>query len=130
MLKKTITYTDFNDEERTEDFYFFLSKAKLAEMEFSTNGGMKNKLERLINEKDGAEICKLIKDLIMLSYGKKSDDGKRFMQTPEIAQEFLETEAYSELFMELTTNAEAAAAFVNGIIPKDLKSKIDELQKK
>lgn len=130
MLKKTITYTDFNDEERTEDFYFFLSKAKLAEMEFSTNGGMKNKLERLINEKDGAEICKLIKDLIVLSYGKKSDDGKRFMQTPEIAQEFLETEAYSELFMELTTNAEAAAAFVNGIIPKDLKSKIDELQKK
>ena len=39
------------------------------------------------------------------------------MKSEEISNGFAQTEAYSQLFMELATDADAAAAFVNGIIP-------------
>ena len=117
MLKKTITYTDYNGVERTEDFYFNLTKAELMEMEIGTTGGMADMIKRIIDAKDAPAIIKIFKELVLKAYGEKSADGKRFVKSEEISNGFAQTEAYSQLFMELATNADAAAAFVNGIIP-------------
>lgn len=117
MYKKTITYTDYNGVERTEDFYFNLSKAKIIEMEAGESGGYGEMLQRVISSKDGPTIMKVFKTFILSSYGIKTPDGKRFMQSEEISKEFEETEAYSELFIELCTNADSAAEFVNAVLP-------------
>lgn len=119
MLKKTITYTDYNGTERTEDFYFNLTKAEIMEMEMGTSGGMAEMIEKIVAAKDAPAIIKIFKDLVLKAYGEKSPDGKRFIKSDEISAAFAQTEAYSELFMELATDAEAAAAFVNGITPKE-----------
>lgn len=124
MYKKTITYTDYNGVERTEDFLFNLSKAELAEMQFSTNGGLETYIKRIIDTQDGKELIKVFKELILRSYGKKSDDGKRFMKSDAIREEFSQTEAYSELFMELATDDAAASKFVNGIMPSDIQKEL------
>lgn len=117
MLKKTMKYIDYDGNEREEDFYFNLSKGELAEMELSLNGGLEGMINRIIQEKDNKKIVATFKDLILRSYGKKSDDGKRFIKSPELTEEFTQTEAYSDLFIELASDADAAAAFVNGILP-------------
>lgn len=123
MLKKTITYTDYDGTERTEDFYFNLTKAEVMEMEMGTTGGMKKMLEKIVAEKDSKRIVETFKDIIVRSYGVKSPDGKRFIKTDEVVEAFTQTEAYSELFMELATNAQAAAAFINGIVPQGMVEK-------
>ena len=123
MLKKTITYEDYDGNTRTEDFYFNLSKAELIEIEASVPGGVAAKLEKISKDKNGTEIIKTFKDIILKSYGVKSEDGKRFIKSDEISKAFEETEAYSELFYELAIDADKAAAFINGIMPKKL---IDE----
>ena len=121
MLKKTIAYKDFDGNERKEDFYFNLTKAEVAEMELSTEGGLAKTLEKIVANQDSKKIIETFKDLILRSYGEKSPDGKRFIKNQEIRDGFMQTEAYSELFMELATDAEMATAFVNGIIP-DIKN--------
>ena len=120
MLKKTVTYTDYNGVERTEDFYFNLTKAEIAEMEMSTAGGFAEMIQKVVAAQDAPAIIKVFKDLVLKAYGEKSPDGKRFIKSEELSTAFSQTEAYSQIFMELATNAEAAAAFVNGIIPADL----------
>lgn len=120
MLKKTITYTDYDDVVRTEDHYFNLSKAELIMMDSSVVGGLKQRLERIIQSKDNVAIMEVFKDLIHRSYGRKSDDGKRFIKSEELSTEFEQTEAYSELVMELLSDPDKAAAFINAIMPKGL----------
>lgn len=120
MLKKTITYTDYNNNERTEDFYFNLTKAELMEMEMSTNGGLAEMINKIVASQDAPAIIKIFKELVLKAYGEKSLDGKRFIKNDDIREEFSQTEAYSQLFMELATDADAAAAFVNGIMPAGL----------
>lgn len=127
MLKKTITYKDFNDQTVTEDFYFNLSKAELIEMEVRKTGGIEAHLKRIIATNDGAKVYNEFKNLILQAYGKKSEDGKRFMKSPEIKIEFATSEAYSELIMEMLTDAGAAAAFMNGIVPADLGAAADKV---
>lgn len=117
MLKKVIEYTDYDGNSRKETFYFNLSKAEIAEMELSTSGGLAQMLQKIIDEKDQPKLVAMFKDLILRSIGEKSPDGKRFIKSEEISDSFKQTEAYSELFMELATNADAASAFVNGILP-------------
>lgn len=117
MLKETITYNDYNGSERTEDFYFNLTEAESMEMEMSTTGGLSEMIRRIVAAQDTPAIIKIFKELILKAYGEKSPDGKRFIKSPEISKAFSETEAYSKLFMELATDANAAARFVNGIIP-------------
>ena len=118
MLKKTITYTDYDGNERTEDFYFNISKAELTELQFSVKGGLKNILEKAVQEKDGPTIMQLSKEIVLKAYGVKSNDGRRFMKSEEITKEFAETEAYVNLFMELATDEKAAIAFAEGVMPK------------
>lgn len=119
MLKKSITYTDYNGVERTEDFWFNLSKAEIMEMEMSTTGGLAELIQKIVQTQDAPAIIKIFKDLVLKAYGEKSADGKRFIKSDELSLAFSQTEAYSNLFMELATDADAAAKFVNGIIPAD-----------
>ena len=117
MLKKTFTYTDYNGVERTEDHYFNLSKAELMEMELSTTGGLAEMINKIVAAQDAPAIVKVFKELVLKAYGQKSADGRRFIKSKELADEFSQTEAYSQLFMELATDADKAAEFINGIVP-------------
>ena len=124
MLKKIITYTDYNGIERTEPFYFNLSKAELMEMELGVTGGMTEMLDKIIAAKDAPSLMKTFKEMIMKAYGVKSDDGKRLIKSEELSIAFTQTEAYSVLFMELITDDKAAADFVNGIIPNEIQAEV------
>lgn len=126
MLKKTINYVDYDGNEREEDFYFNLTKAELMEMSLSTSGGLDKYIERITKAQDTAKLIGLFKDIIIKSYGVKSDDGKRFIKNPELTEEFTQTEAYSILFTTLATDENEAAAFINGIMPKELLDAVKE----
>lgn len=129
MLKKKVTYTDYNGVERTEDFYFNLSKAEIMELELGTTGGFAEMIQKVVAAQDGPTIVKIFKDLVLKAYGEKSADGKRFVKSDEIATAFSQTEAYSQIFMELATDADAAAKFINGIVPKDMADEVAKQQK-
>lgn len=128
MLKKTITYTDYNNTERTEDFYFNLSKAEIMEMELSVDGGWTEMVKKVASSKDGPTIMKIFKDIIAKAYGKKSADGKYFEKSEELSRKFFQTEAYSILFMELVTDAKKAADFMNQIVDGDVQVDEKEVQ--
>lgn len=129
MLQKSIKYVDYNGVEREETFLFNLSKAELMEMELGTTGGLTEMIQKIIQTKDQPSIIKIFKELILKAYGEKSADGKRFIKTDEhgnpLSRAFSETEAYSNLFMELSIDDKAAAAFVNGIIPEGLSKELE-----
>ena len=120
MYKETVKYIDYNGVERTEDVYFNLSKAELMEMQLSTAGGFDAMINKLIKAQDQPTLAKVFKDIILKSYGVPSPDGRRFVKTKELAEEFTQTEAYSDLYMKFITDSEAAAKFINGIMPKSL----------
>lgn len=121
MYKRNMTYIDFNGEERNEDFFFNLTKAEITEMELSTEGGLGATITRITKAKDTPSIIKIFKELILKSYGVKSPDGKRFIKSPQLSEEFAQTNAYSDLFVTLASDSKEAAEFVNGIIPADIK---------
>lgn len=117
MLKKTITYTDYDGLERTEEFRFNLTKAELMDMQLTTVGTFSEMMRKIIEEKDMARLAKYFKEIILKSYGVKSDDGKRFIKSPELSGAFSQTEAYSELYMELLLNADEGAKFFQELMP-------------
>lgn len=126
MLKKTVTYIDFNDVERTEDFYFNLTEAEITDMNLDENGGLAEKLQKIVDSKDVKTIKDYFKWIVLKAYGEKSEDGRRFMKSEEITKAFEETQAYSDIWMELATNDSAAADFVNGIMPRSLNEKVNK----
>lgn len=126
MLKKTITYRDYNDVERSEDYYFNISRAELVLMENSRAGGMKAYYERIVQAKDDVAIMECFKELIHMSIGVKSDDGKRFVKSEEIAAAFEQSEAYSELLMELFSDPEIALDFMAKIMPPKLAEGVSD----
>lgn len=128
MLKKMITYTDFNGVERTEPFYFNLMESELMELEMGTTGGYTEFITKVVQTNDHATLVSLFKKFILLAYGEKDADGKHFRKSPEISADFASTPAYSALFMELATNTEAATEFINGLAPN--KEKITAEQAK
>lgn len=130
MLKKTIKFHDLDGNEVTQDFWFHLSKAELLEMEISTTGGLRDSMQRLIDKRDGESVMRTFKDLILKSYGERSLDGLKFLKEDEngrpLYKDFMQTEAYSELFTSLVTDDEAAAEFFNGVLPKEIAEKMAE----
>lgn len=117
MLKKTMTYTDYDGNTRTEDFYFNLSKAEIVEMEMGVSGGLEAMINRIVAAKDAPQIMSTFKNVILKAYGEKSPDGKYFNKSDAISAAFAQTEAYSDLFMELLADSKAAADFINAIVP-------------
>ena len=133
MLKKTVTYTDFNGNERTEDFYFNLTQVELAELDLGVSGvsgGLLDLLKKIVREKDQRQIVEYFKKIVLMAYGEKSVDGRRFVKSEEIRNGFAPTEAYSKIFMELAQDADAAAAFVKGIMPKEVMDEANKLSEK
>ena len=135
MLKKTIKYTDFNGNEVTEDFYFNLTKAEVAEMELGASrldadgnikGGMQDLLAEIVASGSGQRIMDTFKEILARSYGMRSEDGKRFIKSKELFEEFTQTAAYSEFFMELITDADAASSFIKAVMPADLAVESDK----
>jgi hypothetical protein len=129
MYKLTLTYNNYNDEEVTEDLYFNLSKAELLEMNFQAKGGLENYLRSIINARDTATLSKIFKELLLKSYGEKTPDGKHFMKNDTIRNEFECSVPFEELYTKFSTNAEAAAEFINNIIPKEIREKYAEMEK-
>ena len=130
MLKKLINYVDYDGKERSENFYFNLTKAELMDMELGTVGGMQQLIQLIIDKQDVPEIIKAFKKIIMMSYGEKSPDGRRFIKSDALSEAFAQTEAYSNLYMELISDASAAAAFINGIVPADVAARAKADQEK
>ena len=118
MLPITKKYIDFNGVEREETFYFNLTKAELAEWELGVTGGLSKMVEKITAAKDVPALAKLFKAVVLKAYGVKSDDGRRFIKSNELTTEFTQTQAYSDIYMELAQDDQKAAAFINGIIPK------------
>ena len=129
MVKKTMTYVDFDENTRTEDFYFNLTKAEIQKMQWSINGGLDKFLEKIIAEQDQAKIYAYIEEFVQKSYGVKSIDGKYFEKPADALSRFMSTQAYSDLIVELTTNAKAAADFINGVIPQSHINTLNDAMK-
>lgn len=125
MFVKTINTTDFNGNPYSEKFYFNLSKSELLEMELSKDGGLTNYIERIQNEQDVPELAKTFKEILLLSVGKKSDDGRRFIKNQEIRDAFAQSNAFNDYYFELATNADAAAEFIKGVVPQNLAETVD-----
>lgn len=126
MVVKKIKYTDFNGVEREEEFMFNLTEAEITEMELTTDGGLSDSIKKIISAQDTPEIIKTFKMLLLKSYGEKSADGRRFIKSDELTEAFTQTNAYSQLFMELATDDKAAIAFINGIIPDSMRERVAE----
>jgi hypothetical protein len=124
VLKKTITYEDFNGETVSEEFFFHLSKAELVELELSHKGGLSEALKRIVEAEDGKGIVQEFKNIILSSYGQRSEDGKHFVKNQQLREEFESSEAYSSLFIELVTNTDAAIEFINGVVPSGLAEEV------
>lgn len=129
MLKKTITFEDFDGNTRTEDFYFNLTEAELTDLELSVKGGFGTLIEKITQTQDVPEIMKIFKQIIKLAYGVKSPDGRRFEKSEAIYNDFAQTNAFSQLYMELASNEQIASDFINGILPKKLVDQVGELKK-
>lgn len=126
MIAKTMTFTDYNGNTRTETFYFNLNKAEITKMEMSVKGGLAESIKRIVDAQDTPAIIAVFEDLIKKSYGIKTPDGRGFIKRPEDLEAFMATEAYSDLYMELATDADKAAEFINGIIPADLSKQLEK----
>lgn len=127
MLIKKIKYTDYDGNERTETFYFNLSRSEIAELQLTYPGGYAQYIERTVDSKDRPKLMEMFKDIIMRSYGEKSEDGRRLVKSQELSTAFKQTEAYDELFMELITDPNAAIGFITGVLP-DLGDNVNKDQ--
>lgn len=124
MLKREITYEDFDGNKVTDTFYFNLTRTEMIEWNVEHEGGLEGAIRRIIDTKDNKALIKEFKEIILLSYGVRSDDGKRFIKNNEIREAFTQMPAFDALFMELATNDGAAAAFIMGVVPKEFAEQV------
>lgn len=126
MLKKLIKYVDYNGVERQENFYFNLNKAELMEMETEVTGGMRQLLGLIMEKQDVPKIMSAFKTIILKAYGEKSPDGRVFNKSEELSNAFAHTEAYSELYMELLSDAKKASQFITALMPEEMRAAAEE----
>lgn len=129
MLKKTVKYEDYNGVEKTKDFYFNLNKAELMKMQLTEAGGLAESIEKIVAANNIPAIVEIFEKLVLDAYGEKSADGERFEKTDDIKAAFKQSPAYPIIYMELATDADAAAKFINGIVPADMAKEAEAKQK-
>lgn len=129
MLKKTITYVDYDGRERTEDFWFNLSKTELTKLDAELPGGVLGVLRKIIDKQDRKALVDFIETLILRSYGEKTPDGKRFVKTIDMVEEFMQTPAYDVLFMSILSDTDSQTSFINGVIPQSMVKEIEQTDK-
>lgn len=127
MLKHEITYTDFNDVEVTDVFYFNISKPELVDLDVEYKQGFETFLKDIIEARDGQQLVQQFKKIVLLAHGKKSEDGKRFIKSDQLREEFSQSAAYIELYMKLATDHNFAAEFIIGIMPKDMGEEVKKM---
>ena len=130
MIKKTITYTDYFDQERTEDFYFNLEQSEIIELEMGITGGLEYYMQRITEEKNTDKLFQMFKKVLLLGYGQKSADGREFEKSEELSRKFSQTKAYDALIIEFFDNPEYAAEFIGKMLPQGLDAKVKEMQAK
>lgn len=121
MYKITETYVDYDGNERTEDFFFHVTKTEIMEMDFLEEGGLQKTVEKIMSTQDRKGLLELFKSIVIMAYGEKSADGRRFIKNQEVKDNFTQTEAYSNIFIRLATDSKLATEFINNIVPKDLQ---------
>jgi len=126
MIKKTVTYEDFNGEKKTKELWFHFSESEITNEELTTEGGLYNTIRKMTEEQDRIMLAKLFRQIILKSYGEKSADGERFMKSQEIMDNFEHSAAYDALYMELATDTQKVSDFVKGTLPKNLAARVDE----
>lgn len=126
MLKKTVKYTDYNDEPREETLYFSLNRAELLRMDMVKHGGFAQYMQRIVDERDPEKLTEMFEMWILNSYGIKSEDGTRFVKNAAVLEDFKNSAAYAQLFYEMATDLNAFAEFIIGIMPADMAAKIRE----
>ena len=126
MLKREISYEDFNGQQCSEVFYFNMSKPELIELEVGYDGGFGDTMQRIFETKDNKKLVEEFKRIVLMAYGVKSEDGKRFIKSDQLREEFSQTAAYNALFMELATNENAAADFINAVVPADISNPVQD----
>lgn len=122
MLKKTMQTVDFGGTERTETYYFNLTKAEIMEMQLGTEGGFVEMIHRIVDAKSQLELAEMFKKIICKSYGVLSPDGRKFIKNQAVLDDFMATQAFSDLYMELVGDDNKATAFFEGIMPEDMKN--------
>jgi len=128
MLKREIKFEDFDGNQSSDIFYFNISKPELVELEVEHEGGFGKMLESIVETKNNKELIKKFKDIVLLAYGVKSEDGKRFIKSDQLREEFSQTAAYNELFMELATDDNAAVQFLTAVLPKDIAGEVNSVK--
>lgn len=128
MLKKTLSYTNLDGEKITEDFYFNMTKAELIKLNLKEGEGFQEYLNRIIESGDGAAIIENFEKIVRLSYGVRTADGK-FKKDPDDFDAFMATEAYSDFFLELVTDAKASSEFIKAVMPDNLVEEVEQAQK-
>lgn len=129
MFKKTVTYRDFNDVERTEEYFFHLSTTEVLKLEKNKDGSLSEQLEKIQRDEDEAAMLDMITKLVLLAYGEKSEDGRRFVKSDKLVEEFTETEAYSQIFLDIMTNENELIDFITGILPKEMSQEVQKAMK-
>jgi len=127
MLKREITFEDFNGEKVTETLWFHLSKSEMIEMDANHEGGLEATIKRIMKTNDRQGLVREFQNLLLLAYGQKSEDGRKFIKSDALREEFKQTAAYDAMFMELATDDKAAANFMKGILPKDMAAEVARL---
>ena len=128
MFTKTLTYTDFDDNERTETLRFNLSEPEIIEMQSSYPGGLEKMLQKIVEEKDEQKLLAMFKELILKSYGEKTPDGRRFIKSKEMSEAFSQTRAYEQFYMEIMRDTDLAVEFTNKIMPKSVQDAASKMQ--
>lgn len=127
MLKRDIKYTDFNGDEQTDTFYFNLTRAEIVELEYVEKGGLDEFIRTIVKTEDHKALIKLFKQIVLMAYGQKSDDGKRFIKNDQLREDFEQSAAFDELFIQLATNETTMSTFIQGILPKDMQDEIKRI---
>lgn len=128
MYKITETFEDFNGNKRTEDFYFNFMESELTHMQFKTKGGLAGTINKIIATQDTPGLIDIFEELLQKSFGEKTADGRGFHKSPELLQSFMETEAYSQIYMRLATDNKAAQDFINNVVPKKMQDAAKQAQ--
>jgi hypothetical protein len=122
MLKREITYEDYDGEMVTHTYYFNLTRTEILELELEHKTGLEESIRQIIKAEDVKSLIKEFQRIILMSYGIK--DGNRFVKSDEVREEFKQTAAYDQLFMELATDENAAAEFIKGVVPRGVAEEI------
>lgn len=126
MFRKVVAYTDFLGNEREKTLYFHLTEAEVLQWEGMLSGTLSEKIQQIQQSKNLDETIKVFTEIIDKAYGDLTPDGEYFYKSPEILAKFKATQAYSKFYMELATNDEVGAAFINEIFPAEMMERLEK----